>query len=43
MLVQILYINGAMNTVIIPATAIQILLIAPSVSPISKALAVPNA
>ena len=38
-----MYIKGTRNTVIIPATPIQILLIAPSVSPSSKALAVPKA
>ena len=34
---------GAMNTVIIPATPMERLLIAPSISPISKAFVVPNA
>ena len=33
----------AMNTVIIPATPMERLLIAPSISPISKAFVVPNA
>ena len=32
-----------MNTVIIPATPMERLLIAPSISPISKAFVVPNA